>query len=250
MLVVATRFWDQDDSLQIKRIISFVKEASGYAPHVLVAVKEKTDVTNAVEVINDLRIPGVEAFPIIPWGKYTTALNHLLLKAAALDAKQILFASAEIRITKDIVGALLVEADRDVLVVGPLLPGHSKFRKGSSLVNGTGACVPWNTCALWNLKQICRAGFPLIADMPFEQEKAGAEEAITIALLQIIDPSLKAVLKSIPGISFDYAGWSEERHRRHNQNIRTKSDRTYNQIISLGSLAGGALRYGKVLVKS
>ena len=77
MLVVATCFWDQKDPSRISSIVDFVKNAdfaaAGQTPlaNVLVAVNDKADVTNALEVVNDLRLSGlaeVEAFDVRPWG--------------------------------------------------------------------------------------------------------------------------------------------------------------------------------------
>lgn len=52
----------------------------------------------------------------------------------------------------------------------------------------TGLTAPWNTCAIWNLPQLARTGFPCVADTNTPPGNSAIEEVPAIALHQLLFP--------------------------------------------------------------
>lgn len=237
MLAMATRFFDKESPSRLGVVTEFVRNAHKIADWVLVAVNDRADVTGALDAIHELYLPCVEEFDVQPWG-YVAALNALLYRASELGAHRILFASAEVKINRDVVLALDNEMDRDssVLVVGAVMPGHL-FHPGCYHTVSNALATPWNTCALWSVEHLAKTGFLLISEGGPEKNK-GMEEVAVIATAQNLNPCLKAILKKVPGVSWDTSDWDEQRLLRHREKMASKNNRALLQIRDLGIFSG------------
>jgi hypothetical protein len=217
-VAVGTRFWGVSIEKDFPRIVAFV-EAAKKIGSVFVAVNTIEDKIGTLEAFPDV------AFPVTPWGKFVQPLNAIVLKAAAAGADFLLLASAEFPPTLVQLDFLFAHMGPATLVVGAAFAEH-QFHADEE-VSGTGVTVPWNTFSVWNLKNLRGVGFPLIGDAPLEPKMAGVEEVCTIALLQRLNPMLKAKLVKVPGLGekWDMSGWDESRLAQHRAKIRSKIER-------------------------
>lgn len=107
--------------------------------------------------------PGVDlhVLPVPCWGAFVPALNALLEFAQKNAKTHILYQSLEVQCSGPVLHSLLDHFNKNVLVVGPVLDGHT-FCAGEQRLNGR--TVPWNTLALWSVRKLALTGFLRIAD--------------------------------------------------------------------------------------
>jgi len=245
-LAVATRFYGKTVA-DLERLDRWLTAAVEVSSICLVAVDSARDQSGVLDHL--VGREGVTAFPVIPWGKFTPALNALALEAANRRADRILFASVEFPPKREIVDKLdeylAPRFDLDkTLVVGARLSGHEFHKTRTSDEDGqksrsaNGRQIPWNTLDLWNLRKLTRTGFPLVTDSPFDPTQAGVEELVTVALQQTAFGVLEnsAHLISIPELEgeWDTAGWDEERLATHERKMATKVTRPASQLKVCG----------------
>jgi len=196
-----------------------------------------------------------DVIPTTPWGQFIPALNTLVRWACTScpDAERIAFLSLETHATAD----ALIELCRhvhlhDTLVAGAVLPGHHHCEPLDTDRNAigmtvelTGRTCPWNTLAIWNLKQLAVTGFPLLADGLHINEDgspgaAGIEEFSTILIHQkIFRDSFKAKLVKIThGLHWEDNFQDEERRKWHEYKMQTKFTRAEQHRKILGYLTG------------
>ena len=117
-LCVATRVHSQLSSELERRefeqnMQSFIENTLGYAGHVFIALHVTLDdiqdkdkkstfgsATKVLKSLTDQEQTKVTLVPILSWGRFTTALNTLLTKAAQLQYKYILYKSFEVRLSQ------------------------------------------------------------------------------------------------------------------------------------------------------
>mmetsp|Transcript_78361 Transcript_78361/g.123414 ORF Transcript_78361/g.123414 Transcript_78361/m.123414 type:complete len:746 (+) Transcript_78361:58-2295(+) len=214
----------------------------------------------------------IEVLHIPQWGAFVPALNALLGHASKLALKYILFHSLEVTCSPEVLEKMMNHfMTAGVLVVGPVLDGHS-FEEGEQKLNGR--TTPWNTLALWSVRKLAMTGFLNIADgLPARQmtrqitadEKiligsadwwiggadeeaeipAGVEEVTAIALLQHIlgRKQARAVLLDLPpdiGKEVSWkTNWGQDLHRKnwHERKMASKVARPAAQIKQLFKMA-------------
>lgn len=100
-----------------------------------------------------------------------------------------------------------------------------------------GRTTPWNTFAIWQVDHLGRVGFPLIGDgQRGDRENGGVEEVTAISLLQLLDPSLKAVLVGFESAKATEVDWQTHFHgdpkrlKYHEQKMRSKETRPGKQL--------------------
>jgi hypothetical protein len=165
----------------------------------------------------------LHVLPVTPWGQFVPALNALISFAATTTcrgqvdgtmennnraANCILFVSAETTMaSRTALQSLLTHLDLETtLVVGARLPGHDYqhiITPGScrSVVKLNGRTTPWNTLAVWNLRQLALTGFIPVSEGFLTDAKKepsqGVEEVMAISLLQHIFGPTKAMAKLV-----------------------------------------------------
>ena len=257
-----------------KTLSSFAQVASTIgATHAVVAVdsEEKLEgydlleeVTKICQSLNDSdndndnsemctsthNITKIHVLPVTPWGKFVPALNAIVTWCANHKCQYLLFASAEVQLTQEVLNVLISKMDIErTLVVGTALSGHEYKQptedKEEIEVELTGRTTPWNTCALWNVLKLALTGFLLVSEglHPDEDREggissAGVEEVVAIATLQkILQPSnAKAKLVSIPGTSWGTQDFNndEKRKKWHEKKMQSKLTRAKRQLDLLG----------------
>ena len=258
-----------------KTLSSFAKVASNIAAtHAVVAVdsEEKLEgydlldeVTKICQSLNDdteidndnnsLEIctssshkTKIHVLPVTPWGKFVPALNAIVTWCANHKCQYLLFASAEVQLTRDVMNVMISKMDIErTLVVGTVLSGHEYKQPTNGeeeiKVELTGRTTPWNTCALWNVPKLALTGFLLVSEglHPEEEEgisSAGVEEVVAIATLQkILQPSnAQAKLVSIPGTSWGIQDFNNDEKRKewHEKKMQSKLTRAKRQLDLLG----------------
>ncbi|GLE09401.1 hypothetical protein PINS_up021010 [Pythium insidiosum] len=120
------------------------------------------------------------------------------------DAAHLLFQSLEIDVASSGIHHLRTHfQDGADLVVGAALPGHAFQPERPQPVPLDGLSTPWNTLALWDLRQLAKIGFPLVGDglgVDGGAATAGVEEVSTIALYQHALPSTSAVRAKVVAV--------------------------------------------------
>lgn len=193
----------------------------------------------------------VRVLPVTPWGKFVPALNALVGWSAKAGARYLLFVSAEVQLTEEILDVMKSKLDLErTLVVGTALQGHEyKAADGQEVeVELTGRTTPWNTCSLWNLPKLALTGFMLVSEGLHPEEDggegaAGVEEACTIATLQrILSPgNAQAKLISVPGMAWEQDfGDDAKRKEWHERKMLSKYTRAKRQLDLMG-LSGTVL---------
>jgi len=130
------------------------------------------------------------------WGHYVNPLNILLSYAKEKGYDKILYISLTITLTKKDIELMNECMTYKTLVTGIALPYHEVNDNDLLLDNPqqiNGINMPWNTCALWNIKKLSKIGFIQIAENSFDNNGA-IEEAITISLYQHLFEDGKAIL--------------------------------------------------------
>lgn len=168
----------------------------------------------------------LHVLPVTPWGQFVPALNALISFAATATcrgqddgttennntaANCILFVSAETTLaSKTALQSLLAHLDLETtLVVGARLPGHDYQHNvtptttpgSSTVVVLNGRTTPWNTLAVWNLRQLALTGFVQVSEGILTNAKTepsqGVEEVMAISLLQHIFGPTKTMAKLV-----------------------------------------------------
>jgi len=190
----------------------------------------------------------IHVLPVTPWGKFVPALNAIVSWCANHKCQYLLFASAEVQLTQEVMNVMISKMDIErTLVVGTVLSGHEYEQpinnEGEIEVELTGRTTPWNTCALWNLPKLALTGFLLVSEgLHPEQEEgissAGVEEVVAIATLQrILQPcNAQAKLVSIPGTSWGIQDFNNDEKRKewHEKKMQSKLTRAKCQLDLLG----------------
>ncbi|PIR83399.1 hypothetical protein COU19_00360 [Candidatus Kaiserbacteria bacterium CG10_big_fil_rev_8_21_14_0_10_56_12] len=238
-LGIATRFYGLTKG-DVERLAVWVDAACALVPasHVFVAIHTEIDESDSLAYMKK-HYPKVVAFAVTPWGKVVQAPNALLMKAAALELKELLFVSTEYPVTSSLIKLLRTHVDTKTLVVGARLGGHAFAAAPKERVvvtQASGLQIPWNTCTLWLIAPLVHTGFVLAADSLHDPDNAGMEEMGTIAAQQILWPG-KAVAKLVspnPGdLVLNTHGWKIERHERFVRNLKSKNARSAAQLERL-----------------
>lgn len=191
------------------------------------------------------RVP-VQVVSMLHWGKFVPALNALVSTAATEfpTASMLLLQSLEVEADADALDFLISHFDqRRDLVIGAALPGHafSPSRDGQPL-ELTGTSTPWNTLAVWNLRQLSKVGFPLIGDgFHVDGECAGVEEVSTIATYQQLfqERGTKATVLRVPGIAWQVDEFDDPKRREWQASkMASKNQRAAKQMERLGIPSG------------
>ncbi|GLD99390.1 hypothetical protein PINS_up008109 [Pythium insidiosum] len=196
----------------------------------------------------DTRDCPVRVVPLSFWGRFVPALNAIVSTAATdfPDAAHLLFQSLEIDVASSGIHHLRTHfQDGADLVVGAALPGHAFQPERPQPVPLDGLSTPWNTLALWDLRQLAKIGFPLVGDglgVDGGAATAGVEEVSTIALYQHALPSTSAVrakVVAVPGLEWHVQRFDdEERQRWQERKMQSKRDRPAKQLAHLGVPTG------------
>lgn len=253
-LAIGLRVYEKSREALVQKMRFLENVPWGIVEKVFVAVNVEKDRSDALEYFKmDLADPRVEAFPVQPWFKTgVPALNAIIHKATAEGLTHIWFVSTRLVINENIasilLGQVLDKSDYDFLqgfkgpsVVGAVMPGHhfQSASSGSSVMyEVNGETVPYNTCAVWDLKYLYPIGFLPVSEMPIDTELAGVEEAATILIQKkLFYTHARTVL--IPDIVYQTGHWDEERKERNKQIVSTKDRRVYaqRQLLDPGGYA-------------
>lgn len=279
MLIVGTRIhWQNhqhdraiDVDQTLKRISDFCARASSYADAIVLAVglpfnaveemtREQRDAGDAFhDSIRELlkRLTQHQAMqrdkcalhllPMTHWGKFVPALNAIVATAASLspDATYLVLQSLEVQVDAAGVAYMKQQLDLSVdLVVGSALPGHA-YQPSHATVELTGVTTPWNTLALWNLRQLSKVGFLLVGDGIgiYDMDASGVEEACTIATFQHLYPTAScAKLVAVPGVAWDVQDLQDEERRKwQKEKMASKFQRAEAQLKLLDLPRGTVL---------
>jgi UDP-glucuronate 4-epimerase len=246
-LCVATRIHGSVDRVTpafCDRVVAFVETAASYAGHVLIAVKVELtgeisgeiSLYSAVKRIVDASVSATAAsrttvVGVSEWSTFTPALNALLRRSMAVQAKYILFQSLEMIAGQKDAAKLLGLHDECTLVVGAQLPGHD-FQQGNTKVPINGRTVPWNTLALWNTHKLGRIGFPMVADGLIAGTSAGVEEVAAVSLIQSVcsAETNRAKIVQLDSINWDTNFEDEVRKAKHELKMQSKVSRPQSQM--------------------
>ena len=203
-------------------------------------------------------MPMIVVLPVTPWGRFVPALNAIVSHCADAGVRRLLVASAEVRLSRGGMDALVAKFDDhgdeggcETLVVGAALRGHD-YRGGCGgghdeagvEVALTGRTTPWNTCALWDVPKLSLTGFLLVSEGLHPPEgAAGVEEVATIAVLQRILSPRRARAKLV-ALSGNMVSWEEDfdndagRREWHEKKMESKVSRARRQLELLGLYDG------------
>jgi len=181
----------------------------------------------------------VKVLRITPWGLFTPALNSALQYAVSEKSTFIAFQSLEFRISPDVVSSLFgyFYSYPQALVVGPCVAGHY-FSPGQNKLRGRTS--PWNTFSIWSVKHLALTGFPMVGDGVFDPKMGGVEEVSAISLLQLINPSLRAILVKIKGVVWKTEFDDPLRASYHEEKMKSKDERPMAQLRML-NMSGGSV---------
>ncbi|KAJ0402321.1 hypothetical protein P43SY_008562 [Pythium insidiosum] len=189
----------------------------------------------------------VRILPLTFWGRFVPALNAIVSTAATdfPDATRLLFQSLEIEVAASGINHLRTHfQDGTDLVVGAALPGHAFQPDGPQPLPLDGLTTPWNTLALWDLRQLAKIGFPLIGDglgVEGDAAAAGVEEVSTIALYQhaLAMSAVRAKVVAVPGLEWHVQRFDdEERQRWQERKMQSKRERPAKQLAHLAVPTG------------
>ena len=242
-MLVATRIHSGNASkmANITDIVAFANSCKTFASHILLCIScgdsfEHSSYLQSVK--SRLSAEGLDCvtsvLPITPWGRFTTALNAAILYAVTGKYEYIAFQSLEFRISDADVSSLfevLTNKIENVLVVGPVLPGHH-FTPGANVVLRGRTC-PWNTFAIWVTSRLALTGFPMVGDGIDSSENGGVEEVTAINLLQLINPKLQCILVKTREIEWNVDFDDPERLAYHEKKMKSKDERPQTQLTLL-----------------
>jgi len=234
-------------------VISFIRACDSYASSIIICVGVGDELEHADYIKTLRKAIDSESFretlqivllPVVPWGKFTPALNAAVVKVAERGDGFIAFQSLEFRISNSAVRLLqdYMMHDDSVLVIGPRMQGH-EFQASSKAPRQNvvlrGRTCPWNTFAIWRTKYLALTGFPIVAD-GMGGNMGGVEEVAAITLLQKINPTLQAVLAGIKGLTWETNFTDPKRKQWHEEKMRSKDERPAKQLQWL-NFQGGAV---------
>ena len=232
--VIGGRFYGKEGD--IVKLQDFVDRCLSVDPlKVFIAIKEEDDQSG---VLNIQWPHNVEVYGVKPWGNFSPALNSILIESRSQisEGANVLFASTEVVLTKEILSNLDKHLSDDALVVGAALEGHA-FVDGLS-GNANGREIPWNTLALWNAQKLWPTSFLRIGDGIVGDEKsAGVEEYTAIAAAQhrLGSKHSLAKLLRISGVKWETSFDDPERQAKHESKMQSKVDRAAKQLEELGA---------------
>jgi hypothetical protein len=195
------------------------------------------------------KAPPMWLVPMSFWGQFVPALNAIVSTAATQvpDATHILFQSLEIQVPESGVAHLRHQfLDGSDLVIGAALPGHAFAPHEPQPLPLDGVTTPWNTLALWDLRQLAKIGFPLVGDgLGLPVGTAGVEEVSTIALYQQLYPARsKATVVEVPGLAWHVEDFADEQRRAWQQRkMESKKARPAQQLAHLQFASPGGEVY-------
>lgn len=240
MRIAATRLHTSNDSVNIDvaYVHAWCFEVLEYCDLLIVVVDRAY-----FEAIKDVLYSykeKIQLFHIDPWISYTQPLNLMVEKALSLGAKELLFQSIEVTISKEDMLRLERHLDGNTLVVGArLCDGHGDEGKSCTLDGWT---TPWNTLAVWNLQKLALTGFLSVSSGNYEEIPGGVEEVVTISLLQRLKPySMNAKVVDLDSVAWDTSWSSEERRAYHEEKMASKDSRAKVQLEALGLTAGDVI---------
>lgn len=221
----------------IDSVIAFIRNCIVYTSKVFIVVDIGSNMESMpyVHELKDALIAAdnllsyVTIIPLAYWGRFTTALNAAVVKAIEDNIDYIAFQSLEFRISEksaSVILSMMLE-DPDRLVIGPSLPGH-EFSVGSNVLRGR--TCPWNTFAIWNAKLLALTGFPTVGDGINDAGDGGVEEVTAISLLQLIRPSLKALVVHVSDIEWQVSFVDPDRVSYHTRKMSSKDQRPLSQL--------------------
>ena len=184
-------------------------------------------------------VTSIRLVPMTFWGQFVPALNAIISTAATdfPDATRILFQSLEIEVPESGVRHLCTHfLDGTDLVVGAALPGHAFSPETPQPLALDGLTTPWNTLALWDLRQLAKIGFPLVGDgLGLADGVAGVEEVTAIALYQNLYPTRsRATVIQVPGLAWHVQEFADETRRAWQQRkMESKKARPAQQMAHL-----------------
>ena len=233
-------------------VVSFIRSVESYATSVILCIgigdelehaSYVSDVKNAIATEKFRDSLQIVVLPVVPWGKFTPALNAAIAKVAEKGDGFIAFQSLEFRISQPSVKLLLdyVSSDDSVLVAGPRMQGHEWSSSSDVRVVLRGRTSPWNTFAIWRTRYLALTGFPLVAD-GMGGNMGGVEEVTAITLLQRLFPELQAVLARVEGVSWETNFSDPKRMQWHEDKMRSKDERPAKQLEWL-NMRGGTVRH-------
>lgn len=232
-LAIGTRFFGQkhNDLVQLVDWISSVRNETD-AP-IFVAIAVNLDQLNSFTTIQEIFPDSdVHVIAVDVWG-YSTALNSIVLRASQMGFDVLFFVSREVHFEKEHLTPMFQHLKEDTLVVGLSLPGH-RFSEGSKKLDALS--VPWNTCAIWDLKKLAKTGFLMCAEK-FQQDdpEFGMEEVPAVSFLQQVigTEDAKAKLLLVDGIEWGVDFSDPERLAKHKQKMKSKLKRGDAQLKCL-----------------
>lgn len=230
---IGTRFFGQTqhDLVQLVDWVSSVRNVTAAPLFIAVAVNlDQLDSFNVLQEIfphSDVHVIAVDV-----WG-YTTALNSIVLRTSQMGFDVLFAVSHEVHFEEEHLTHMFEHLNDDTLVVGLKLPGH-RFSKGSKRLDAL--TVPWNTCAVWDLKKLAKTGFLMCAEK-FQQDdpEFGMEEVPAVSFLQEISgpENAQAKLLLVDGIKWGVDFSDPERLAKHKQKMQSKLKRGEAQLKCL-----------------
>jgi len=224
----------------IEKVLSFLENLPANTDSVLICIGGVDDDNKGKDFLNNINklklrcskkfSQGIHIIQIEPWGKFTHALNVAVRFAVDNNFDVLQFMSLETKVSYQTLKTLLSYLHSNVTVVGASLPGH-RFNQGYNKIKGT--TCPWNTLAIWDVNILGLTGFPLIGD-GLPNVPGGVEEVTTINLLQKINPNYKAILISVPEVSWNIEFDDPKRKEWHETKMKSKNQRPQKHMELLG----------------
>lgn len=238
MRVSATRLHSANakkTSIEIDDLKRWCDQVLSYCDYLIIAV----DAEYASKFHDELAgyNKNIRVITINSWISYTHPLNTILEEAMHAGANEILFQSIEVVTSIQTVRKLKAYLKDDTLVIGAKLSGHCW--DDDKAVAITGSSTPWNTLALWNVKKLGLTGFLSVSSGSLVGIPGGVEEAVTISLLQHLNPNtMKAKIVNIADVVWKTQWECNYRTNYHNEKIASKDLRSKIQLDKLGIASG------------
>ncbi|KII93491.1 hypothetical protein PLICRDRAFT_171236 [Plicaturopsis crispa FD-325 SS-3] len=173
-----------DTSRSLSTLLHAANQAAAFSETVII-VLDGGDAALTKAITSDSQLNRFELLPVQPWG-FSGPLNAAVVRASALGATHVAFVSVEVTIEPEQIQQMLSLFTPRTLVVGQAMKQHTFAGEGTHDL--TGLTAPWNTCAIWNLPQLARTGFPCVADTNTPPGNSAIEEVPAIALHQLLFP--------------------------------------------------------------
>jgi hypothetical protein len=200
--IIGNRFFESNAEKaeeSVKNLRGFIENSlDAGASGVIVAINSVADRSNALGLRQEFDPAKVQLVAVQPWHAFINPLNSIILEAKNLCERydrpssntNLVFASTEVRIKTDDKGNALDVFQRymnrgNVLCVGASFPEHN-FQPGY-YANATGAQIPWNTLACYNLdERVCNGYDPIGDGVPGDPKTKGVEELASLAKAQAL----------------------------------------------------------------